>query len=64
MHHVLKCTPQVREGMQLSLRCPSLHMRPASLTPLMLAAGAGHIEVRGALVNGDPHEEDSLMSYC
>lgn len=40
----------VREGMQLSLRCPSLHMRPASLTPLMLAAGAGHIEVVSALL--------------
>jgi hypothetical protein len=33
-------------SMAPDLRCPSVHMRPAGLTPLMLAAGAGHLEVR------------------
>ena len=34
----------VKTGMDVQQRCPSLHMRPAALTPLMLAAGAGHTE--------------------
>ena len=33
------------QGMSVNFCCPSLHMRPACLTPLMLAVGAGHIEV-------------------
>ena len=35
----------VKTGMDVEQRCPSLHMRPAALTPLMLAAGAGHTKI-------------------
>jgi len=35
----------------INLPCPSLHMRPASLTPLMLAVGAGHIDVVKVLLS-------------
>ena len=35
----------VKTGMDVEQRCPSLHMRPAALTPLMLAAGAGHTNI-------------------
>ena len=42
----------VRRGAAPEQRCPSLHMRPASLTPLMLAAGAGHLGVLAALLEG------------
>ena len=38
------------EGMDVNLVCPSLHMRPGSLTPLMLAVGAGHTEVVSVLL--------------
>ena len=43
----------VRTGMEVEQRCPSLHMRPASLTPLMLAAGAGHTKVVAALLESE-----------
>ena len=42
----------VVRGAAADLRCPSLHMRPAALTPLMLAAGAGHLGVLAALLEG------------
>ena len=47
----------VRQGMDVNLRCPSLHMRPASLTPLMLAVGAGHVRVVSVLL---AHEDTQL----
>ena len=40
-------------GMEVEQRCPSLHMRPASLTPLILAAGAGHTKVVEALLQSE-----------
>jgi len=43
----------LRTGMEVEQRCPSLHMRPASLTPLMLAAGAGHTKVVAALLQSE-----------
>jgi len=36
--------------MNVNMCCPSLHMRPACLTPLMLAVGAGHMKVVEVLV--------------
>ena len=38
------------EAMDVNLVCPSVHMRPGSLTPLMLAVGAGHKEVVSVLL--------------
>ena len=38
------------ESMDVNLVCPSLHMRPGSLTPIMLAVGAGHTEVVSVLL--------------
>lgn len=52
-----------RRGMDPNLRCPSLHMRPASLTPLMLAAGAGHTEVVRALVERSETDTELKDSY-
>ena len=43
----------VRTGTDVEQRCPSLHMGPASLTPLMLAAGAGHTKVVEALLHSE-----------
>ena len=43
----------LKTGMEVEQRCPSLHMRPASLTPLMLAAGAGHTKVVAALLQSE-----------
>ena len=43
----------VRTGTDVEQRCPSLHMGPASLTPLMLAAGAGHTKVVAALLESE-----------
>merc|ERR1719430_1585147 len=53
----------VGQGMDLNLRCPSLHMRPASLTPLMLAAGAGHTRVVEALLEQDSVDTEMKDSY-
>jgi len=41
----------VKTGMDVEQRCPSLHMRPAALTPLMLAAGAGHTNIVETLLD-------------
>jgi len=51
------------QGMDLNLRCPSLHMRPASLTPLMLAAGAGHLEVVSTLLEHPGVDTEMKDSY-
>jgi len=46
------------EGMNVNLPCPSKHMRPGNLTPLMLAAGAGHTNVVRVLLQRDDLEID------
>eukprot|EP00092_Neocalanus_flemingeri_P029643 GFUD01032189.1.p1 GENE.GFUD01032189.1~~GFUD01032189.1.p1 ORF type:complete len:414 (+),score=144.83 GFUD01032189.1:73-1314(+) len=51
------------QGMDVNLCCPSLHMRPACLTPLMLAVGAGHIKVVEVLVQHRDMELEMKDSY-
>ena len=42
--------------MSVNWCCPSLHMRPAYLTPLVLAMGVGHIKVVEVLLQHDDIE--------
>jgi hypothetical protein len=51
------------QGMSVNLCCPSLHMRPACLTPLMLAVGAGHIKVVEVLLQHKDMELEMKDSY-
>jgi len=51
------------QGMDVNLGCPSLHMRPAGLTPLMLAAGAGHASVVEALLSSGRCDLETRDSY-
>jgi len=50
-------------GMNPNLACPSLHMRPAHLTPLMLAAGAGHESLVGHLLSHRSIDTELKDSY-
>ena len=49
--------------MNVNLPCPSLHMRPASLTPLMLAVGAGHVDVVNVLLKHPDTKLELKDSY-
>lgn len=51
------------QGMNVNLTCPSLHMRPANLTPLMLAVGAGHLNVVEVLLKHENIELELKDSY-
>ena len=51
------------QGMNVNLACPSLHMRPACLTPLMLAVGAGHIKVVEVLLQHRDTKLEMKDSY-
>ena len=51
------------EAMDVNLVCPSLHMRPGSLTPLMLAVGAGHTEVVSVLLRHPDIKLEMKDSY-
>jgi len=42
-----------KEKMDVNLTCPSRHMKPGNLTPLMLASGAGHSNVVEVLLKRD-----------
>lgn len=50
-------------GVNVNMCCPSLHMRPASLTPLMLAAGAGHVKVVEVLLSHKDIDLELKDSY-
>jgi len=52
-----------KQGMSVNLCCPSLHMRPACLTPLMLAVGAGHIKVVEVLLQHKDIQLEMKDSY-
>jgi len=43
----------LKEKMDVNLICPSRHMKPGNLTPLMLASGAGHSDVVEVLLKRD-----------
>jgi len=43
----------LKENMDVNLTCPSRHMKPGNLTPLMLASGAGHSDVVEVLLKRD-----------
>lgn len=49
--------------MNVNLACPSLHMRPGCLTPLMLAVGAGHLATVKVLLEAPSLELEQKDSY-
>ena len=51
------------QKMNVNLPCPSLHMRPGCLTPLMLAVGAGHLETVKVLLQAPGLELEQKDSY-
>ena len=53
----------LEHGMNVNQPCPSLHMRPASLTPLMLAVGAGHEMVVRVLLEHPDTKLEMKDSY-
>jgi len=50
-------------AMNVNLPCPSLHMRPGCLTPLMLAVGAGHLAVVKVLLQAPDLDLEQKDSY-
>ena len=53
----------VDQKMNVNLPCPSLHMRPGCLTPLMLAVGAGHLHVVKVLLQAPDLQLEQKDSY-
>jgi len=51
------------QNMNVNLPCPSLHMRPGCLTPLMLAVGAGHLHVVKVLLQALDLQLEQKDSY-
>ena len=51
------------QQMNVNLPCPSLHMRPGCLTPLMLAVGAGHLATVKVLLQAPSIELEQKDSY-
>ena len=51
------------QQMNVNLPCPSLHMRPGCLTPLMLAVGAGHLATVKVLLQAPSLELEQKDSY-
>ena len=51
------------QNMNVNLPCPSLHMRPGCLTPLMLAVGAGHLDVVKVLLQAPDLQLEQKDSY-
>ena len=51
------------QAMNVNLPCPSLHMRPGCLTPLMLAVGAGHLAVVKVLLQAPDLDLEQKDSY-
>ena len=51
------------QKMNVNLPCPSLHMRPGCLTPLMLAVGAGHLATVKVLLQAPSLELEQKDSY-
>ena len=51
------------QNMNVNLPCPSLHMRPGCLTPLMLAVGAGHLHVVKVLLQAPDLQLEQKDSY-
>ena len=51
------------QKMNVNLPCPSLHMRPGCLTPLMLAVGAGHLATVQVLLQAPSLELEQKDSY-
>ena len=51
------------QKMNVNLPCPSLHMRPGCLTPLMLAVGAGHLHVVKVLLQAPDLQLEQKDSY-
>ena len=51
------------QKMNVNLPCPSLHMRPGCLTPLMLAVGAGHLDVVKVLLQAPDLQLEQKDSY-
>lgn len=53
----------LEQKMNVNLPCPSLHMRPGCLTPLMLAVGAGHLHVVKVLLQAPDLQLEQKDSY-
>ena len=51
------------QKMNVNLACPSLHMRPGCLTPLMLAVGAGHLATVKVLLQAPSLDLEQKDSY-